>query len=259
MSVGVWADRGFEYSGRAYRTKLLASFVQVHMHYADRAYALHQDLFMHPENINININITRAPNRPTASLPEWAQVINGLAARASESSAVAQGEARPPAGRMGSGVSRSRSRGRTPLLTRGAGFDGGARDFAAISYHMAPEVAEHLVAGGLNPDFLNDLATASGLPTRDVLEFAGIDRTTVSRRQSSGASLPQEAAVKALQVTDLVTQAAAVFGSPAVASAWLTKEHPLLNGQTPLQRARTPWGMGKVLSMLVALRYGGAA
>lgn len=39
----------------------------------------------------------------------------------------------------------------------------------------------------------------------------------------------------------------------------LTKGHPLLNGQTPLQRARTPWGMGKVLSMLVALRYGGAA
>ena len=79
------------------------------------------------------------------------------------------------------------------------------------------------------------------------------------RAEPCCAQLPQDAAVKALQATDLVTQAAAVFGSPAVGSAWLTKEHPSLHGQTPLQRARTPWGMGKVLSMLVALRYGGVA
>jgi len=92
-----------------------------------------------------------------------------------------------------------------------------------------------------------------------VLDFAGIDRTTVSRRKASGAALPQDAAVKALQAIDLMTRASEVFGSPDQASRWLTKAHPLLDGETPLRRARTPWGMSKVQSMLVALRYGGAA
>ncbi len=124
---------------------------------------------------------------------------------------------------------------------------------------MAPEVAEHLVADGLDPDFLGDIAGLSGLESRDVLDFAGIDRTTVSRRKASGSALPQDAAVKALQITDLLTQAAEVFGSPTQASTWLTRPHPSLDGETPLRRARTPWGMSKVQSMLVALRYGAAA
>ncbi|MDE2628415.1 MAG: DUF2384 domain-containing protein [Burkholderiales bacterium] len=124
---------------------------------------------------------------------------------------------------------------------------------------MAPEVAEHLVADGLDPDFLGEIAGLSGLDSRDVLDFAGIDRTTVSRRKASGSALPQDAAVKALQITDLLTQATEVFGSPAQASTWLTRPHPSLDGETPLKRARTPWGMSKVQSILVALRYGAAA
>ena len=117
----------------------------------------------------------------------------------------------------------------------------------------------HLVADGLDPDFLGDIAGFSGLDSRDVLDFAGIDRTTVSRRKASGSALPQDAAVKALQITDLLTQATEVFGSPAQASTWLTRPHPSLDGDTPLKRARTPWGMSKVQSILVALRYGAAA
>lgn len=214
------------------------------------------------------------PNQPAASLAEWARVVNGLAAQAREDSATAHG-----GGRLKQ-ASRGVPSGRLPLLTRGirpvgsAPIDAGsdragdpagdtasaaASNLAGASYRLTPAVAEHLVADGLDPGYLNSLATASGLEPRDVFEFAGIDRTTVSRRQVSGAALPLEAAVKALQATDLVTQAIEVFGLPATASAWLSTAHPLLNGQTPLQRARTPWGMGRVQSMLVALRYGSAA
>ena len=129
---------------------------------------------------------------------------------------------------------------------------------APPGYRMLYDVAEHLVADGLNPEFLADLAAASGLDAHAVLDFAGIDRTTVSRRKASGSALPQDAAVKALQITDLMTQATEVFGAPAPAAAWLSKAHPALDGQTPLQRARTPWGMNKVQSILVSLRFGGA-
>ena len=198
--------------------------------------------------------VQRLPPRPAGSLVEWASAINGLTARAGS---VRKGS--DPAG--GGGARPNVSRGL--LLTGGdlllsAGqprVPGGD----ASGCRMAPEVAEHLVADGLDPDFLGDIAGLSGLDSRDVLDFAGIDRTTVSRRKASGSALPQDAAVKALQITDLLTQATEVFGSPAQASMWLTRPHPSLDGETPLKRARTPWGMSKVQSILVALRYGAAA
>ncbi len=124
-------------------------------------------------------------------------------------------------------------------------------------YHMSTDVAESLAVHGLHPDYLAEFAAASGLETRDVLDFAGIDRTTVSRRKASGAALPQDTAVKALQATALMALATEVFGAPQQAALWLTRPHPALGAETPLKRARTPWGMDKVQAMLVALRYGG--
>lgn len=150
------------------------------------------------------------------------------------------------------------------LLTTGAELSGSAAaptsdPTAAFGYRMQADVAERLVEGGLAPDFLADIAAYSGLEPRDVLGFVGIDRTTVSRRKSAGATLPQDASVKALQLTDLLTQATETFGAPIQASTWLTRPHPSLGGETPLKRAQTPWGLNKVQSMLVALRFGGAA
>jgi putative toxin-antitoxin system antitoxin component (TIGR02293 family) len=177
--------------------------------------------------------------QPTeSSLVAWAEDINALTA----------GD--PPAR---AGGRRARAVG---LLSGNAGTTGMTGSFG---YRMAPDVAERLVDTGMDPDYLSQFAALSGLDMRDVLDFAGIDRTTVSRRKASGAALPQDAAVKALQITDLMTQATEVFGAPAPAAQWLSKAHALLDGQTPLQRARTPWGLAKVQSLLVALRYGAAA
>jgi putative toxin-antitoxin system antitoxin component (TIGR02293 family) len=201
--------------------------------------------------------VQHLPPRPARSLVEWTSAINGLAARAGSASKGSDLAVRGGTGQNG------RKGGGGPLLTGGDLFPvaGQPRSPGGDAYgcRMAPEVAEHLVADGLDPDFLGDIAGFSGLESRDVLDFAGIDRTTVSRRKASGSALPQDAAVKALQITDLLTQATEVFGSPAQASTWLTLQHPSLDGETPLRRARTPWGMSKVQSMLVALRYGAAA
>ncbi len=192
--------------------------------------------------------------RPAGSLVEWAGAINGLVARA--------GRAREGTDLAARGGVDENHCGEL-LLTGGDPFPSAGLPRLpggdAYGCRMAPEVAEHLVAGGLDPDFLGDIAGFSGLESRDVLDFAGIDRTTVSRRKASGSALPQDAAVKALQITDLLTQATEVFGSPTQASTWLTRPHPSLDGETPLKRARTPWGMSKVQSILVALRYGAAA
>ena len=198
--------------------------------------------------------VQHLPPRPAGSLVEWASAINELAVRAGSVRKGSEPAGRGATGRNGSGGL---------LLTGGDQFPGTGQPHVpggeAYGCRMAPEVAEHLVADGLDPDFLGDIAGFSGLDSRDVLDFAGIDRTTVSRRKASGSALPQDAAVKALQITDLLTQATEVFGSPAQASTWLTRPHPSLDGETPLKRARTPWGMSKVQSILVALRYGAAA
>jgi putative toxin-antitoxin system antitoxin component (TIGR02293 family) len=198
--------------------------------------------------------VQQLPPRPAGSLVEWASAINGLAARA--------GTSRKGTDQAGRGGARPDASGGL-LLTGGDLFASAGQPQVPVGdasgCRMAPEVAEYLVAEGLDPDFLGDIAGFSGLEPRDVLDFAGIDRTTVSRRKASGSVLPQDAAVKALQITDLVTQATEVFGSPTQASTWLTRPHPSLDGETPLRRARTPWGMSKVQAILVALRYGAAA
>lgn len=101
------------------------------------------------------------------------------------------------------------------------------------------------------------VATAGGIEPRRLHEFVGLDRTTIGRRKVAGAALPHDAAVKALVATELLAQAAEVFGGAEPATRWLTSPHPLLDGATPLHRARTPWGLDKVRGMLAALRHGG--
>lgn len=124
---------------------------------------------------------------------------------------------------------------------------------------FSPAAAEQLVREGLKAALLADLAQVAGIDVKHLYEFAGIDRTTVLRRAARDDALPQEAAVKALQFTELAAQAVDVFGEPPVATRWLTEPHPLLDGDTPLQRARTPWGMQRVQALLGALKYGAAA
>ena len=116
--------------------------------------------------------------------------------------------------------------------------------------------AETLVRRGLKATLLAELAVASGIDARHLYEFACIDRSTVSRRAMRDDVLPQEVAVKALEFAWLVATAADVFGTVADAARWLTRPHPALEGETPLHRARTPWGLERVRSVLGALKHG---
>ena len=199
-------------------------------------------------------NIQARTGKPAASLADWARSINALAVPAGP---IRRGAAGKPAN-----GARPGSTGKLLLLAGDGASDAARRAVppsGSFGYRLVPEVAEQLVSSGIAPDFLGEFAALSGLEARDVLDFAGIDRTTVGRRKASGLPLPQDVTVKALQATDLMTQATEVFGAPGLAAAWLTKAHPSLESETPLRRARTPWGMSKVQSILVALRYGAVA
>lgn len=120
-------------------------------------------------------------------------------------------------------------------------------------------VAEALVRDGLEARLLPELAAANDIDALLLYEFAGIDRTTVARRSGRGEGLPHDVSVKAMEFTELMAGAVDVFESVHDAAQWLTRAHPLLDGQTPLMRARTPWGFRRVQGMLGALKYGAAA
>ena len=62
-----------------------------------------------------------------------------------------------------------------------------------------------------------------------------------------------------MQFADLIALATEVFGTVEKASIWLTTPHPMLEDETPLQRARTPWGLQRVRAMLGAFKYGSDA
>ncbi len=92
------------------------------------------------------------------------------------------------------------------------------------------------------------LVVHPSMPVKNYAEFIGYVKARPGKLQYA---TPAMAGAQHL--------ATEVFGSPAQASTWLTRPHPSLDGETPLKRARTPWGMSKVQSILVALRYGAAA
>lgn len=182
---------------------------------------------------------------PQTAMDAWAQRVNRLVApkRAGRRSSA-------PAA-----ASTRRGAASAAALWLAADAAGGA----AAGYRFSAHAADALVREGLSPALIEALAKASHLPLGELQRFAGLDRTTLKRRAAKGLPLPDEAAVKALSAAELVGLATQVFGSVESAAGWLTAVHPLLEGETPLQRARTPWGLDKVREVLVALRYGGVA
>lgn len=180
---------------------------------------------------------------PRTAMDAWAQRVNRLVApkradrRTSAGASARRGAASP-----------------TALWLAGDPVGG-----AAAGYRFSVQAADALVREGLSPALIEALARASHLELGELQRFAGLDRTTLKRRADKGLPLPDDAAVKALSAAELVGLATQVFGSVQDAAGWLTSAHPLLDGETPMQRARTPWGLDKVREILVALRYGGVA
>jgi len=59
------------------------------------------------------------------------------------------------------------------------------------------------------------------------------------------------------RTVDLVAMAHDTFKTKADAEGWLHKDHPLLDGLSPLRAAQTPAGAKRVSEILTALKWGG--
>lgn len=118
-------------------------------------------------------------------------------------------------------------------------------------------LAYQIVKRGISSRALGPLSEFLGLGKGVVAEYLDLDRGTANRRASKDQPLPTHAAESVLRLLELDQMAADTFETEAESSGWLRKPHPMLDGETPLECAKSSYGAQRVKDILLAIKYGG--
>lgn len=118
-------------------------------------------------------------------------------------------------------------------------------------------LAYQIVKRGISSRALEPLGQFLGLGKGIVAEYLDLDRGTANRRASKDLPLPIHAAESVLRLLELDQMAADTFETEAESSVWLRKPHPMLDGETPLECAKSSYGAQRVKDILLATKYGG--
>ena len=124
-------------------------------------------------------------------------------------------------------------------------------------YVVSNDAAARAIDEGLRATIVGKILDAVSVEKGKVLGAIGIDDATLRRRVAQRTTLDEGEAAGAIRVIELTTLATETFGTAEKASLWLSKPHPLLRGKSPMEIATNEYGVGKVKSMLFAIRYGG--
>lgn len=127
-----------------------------------------------------------------------------------------------------------------------------------VDARLGSPQAYELVKRGISSRALDPLGRYLGLGKASVAQYLDLDRATVQRKVSKGEMLPMHAAESMLRLIELKQLAEDTFATPEEADAWLQRAHPMLDGEAPLERAKSAYGAQRVKDILVALKYGGA-
>ena len=114
-----------------------------------------------------------------------------------------------------------------------------------------------LLKRGISSQAIGPLGDYLGLGKGVVAEYLDLDRSTANRRVAKGQLLPIHSAESVLRLLELGQMAADTFETEDEASAWLRRPHPMLDGDSPLELAKTSFGAQRVKDILIAIRYGG--
>lgn len=124
---------------------------------------------------------------------------------------------------------------------------------------LLPAAAAHeILRRGVPGRALSALGNYLGVGKAVLADLVGMDRTTASRRVASGQRLPTHAAERVLRLLELQSFADDTFETSEAASAWMRRGHEMLEGETPLEWAKSGYGAQRVRELLVALKFGGA-
>jgi putative toxin-antitoxin system antitoxin component (TIGR02293 family) len=145
-------------------------------------------------------------------------------------------------------VIKARAKSRVSKSTKGSIiFGGGLHNLTAY----------RIVKGGISSRALIPFGEYLGLGKGEVAEFLDLDRTTVHRKVLKDEPLPIHAAETMLRLLELSSLAEETLATAEEAAAWLRRPHPMLDGEAPLECAKSSFGAQRVRDMLVTMKYGG--
>jgi putative toxin-antitoxin system antitoxin component (TIGR02293 family) len=119
------------------------------------------------------------------------------------------------------------------------------------------EKAVSILRQGISSRAIEPLSDLFGVGKGDFAAYLDLDRTTALRRANKDQALPMHAAEGVLRLLELEAMATDTFESDDAAHGWLRRPHPMLEGECPLEAAKTSFGTRRVKDMLVAIKYGG--
>lgn len=117
--------------------------------------------------------------------------------------------------------------------------------------------AHKILKRGIPSRTIAPLSDFLGLGVGKVAEYLDLDRSTALRRAAKDQNLPIHAAEGVLRLLELDQIACDTFETEAQAADWLRRPHPMLEGDTPLEAAKSSYGAERVKDILLALKYGG--
>ena len=133
---------------------------------------------------------------------------------------------------------------------------------ASIAVHDATlafsnERALHILKRGISSQVIGPLSDYLAIGKGELVSMLDMDRTTALRRAGKDLPLPTHSAESVLRLLELNNIACDTFESDDAALGWLRRPHPMLDGESPLESAKTSFGSRRVKDMLVAIKYGG--
>ncbi|WP_342133512.1 antitoxin Xre-like helix-turn-helix domain-containing protein [Hydrogenophaga sp. OTU3427] len=117
--------------------------------------------------------------------------------------------------------------------------------------------AYEIVRRGVPSRALIALGDYLGIGNGTMADLVGLNRSVARRKAASDQVLPIHAAESVLRLLELQCLAEDTFDTLDATFAWLRCGHPILDGEAPLERAKSAYGSEQVKEILVSLKYGG--
>ena len=127
----------------------------------------------------------------------------------------------------------------------------------ALQIKFSSGQAYAIVKKGVPSRTLAPLGQYLGLGKGAIAAYLDLDRATATRKVAKDEMLPTHAAESLLRILELDSLAEDTFETPEEAGAWLRRPHPMLDGESPIECAKSAFGAQRVKDILVATKYGG--
>lgn len=109
---------------------------------------------------------------------------------------------------------------------------------------------------GVPSQAIDPLAVVFGVGKGEIADLLELDRSTAFRLSKERKQLPLHSAEGVFRLLELKALVSDTFeGNEGL--QWLQRAHPMLEGETPLQAAKTSFGAQRVKDILNTIKYGG--